>query len=133
MIGAVQINLWCADVERCAGFFRALGLEETFRYPLDGDPHQIEVDAAGVRIGFSSASVGEELFGIETRTGPDSEIVLWCDDAGLLFDTAVAAGAQVLQEPADSPDGRLLYAWVTDPEGHRVKFVHERSPASGGA
>lgn len=126
MIGAVQVNLWCADVERCAGFFRALGLTERFRFPVDGDPHQIEVEAAGVRIGFSSAAVGESLFGIETRTGPDSEVVLWCDDAGILFATAVAAGAQIIMEPTDSPDGRLHYAWVADPEGHRVKFVQER-------
>ncbi|MEU2057549.1 hypothetical protein [Streptomyces bungoensis] len=30
----VQVNLWCEDVERCAAFFRALGLPERFRFQL---------------------------------------------------------------------------------------------------
>ncbi|WP_279617330.1 hypothetical protein [Streptomyces bungoensis] len=30
----VQVNLRCEDVERCAAFFRALGLPERFRFQL---------------------------------------------------------------------------------------------------
>lgn len=123
---AVQVNLWCDDVERCAEFFRGLGMPEKFRFPSDGEPHQIEVEAAGVRIGFSSARVGRELFGIATTPGENSELVLWCDDVDGLYRTAIEAGGRPVTSPTDSPDGRLRYSWLCDPEGHRVKFVRER-------
>ena len=122
----VQVNLWCHDVERCSAFFRGLGLPERFRYPAEGEPHQVEVEAAGVRIGFTSARVGRQLTGIATTPGENSEVVLWCDDVDGLHRTARDAGGEALAEPADSPDGRLRYSWLRDPEGHRVKLVQQR-------
>lgn len=124
---AVQVNLWCDDVERCAAFFRSLGMPEKFCFPSDGEPHQVEVEAAGVRIGFSSARVGSELFGIATTPGENSEVVLWCNEFDGLYQTALDAEGEPLTGPTDSPDGRLRFAWLRDPEGHRVKFVQERS------
>ncbi|MFF4803826.1 VOC family protein [Streptomyces sp. NPDC001351] len=123
---AVQVNLWCDDVERCAAFFRRLGMPERFRFPPDGEPHQVEVEAAGVRIGFSSARVGGALFGIATTPGENTEVVLWCEDVDGLYRTALEAGGKPLTSPTDSPDGRLRHAWLHDPEGHRVKLVQER-------
>ena len=122
---AVQVNLWCEDVERCAEFFRGLGMPERFRYPAEGEPHQVEVEAAGVRIGFSSAHVGGELYGIATAPGENVEIVLWCDDVDVLAKIAVAGGGEALAGPTESPDGRLRFVWLRDPEGHRVKLVEE--------
>ncbi|MFC9842929.1 VOC family protein [Streptomyces sp. NPDC060223] len=124
---AFQVNLWCDDVERCVAFFRSLGMPEKFRFPSDGELHQVEVEAAGVRIGFSSARVGSELFGIATTPGENTEVVLWCNDVDGLHQTALAAGGEPLAGPTDSPDGRLRFAWLRDPEGHRVKFVQKRS------
>jgi catechol 2,3-dioxygenase-like lactoylglutathione lyase family enzyme len=125
--GAVQVNLWCADVEACAAFFRRLGMPEKFRFPTHGEPHQVEVEAAGVRIGFSSARVGSELFGIPTTPGENTELVLWCDDVDDMYRAALDAGGAPVTGPADSPDGRLRFAWLRDPEGHRVKLVQERT------
>lgn len=122
----VQVNLWCRDVERCAAFFRGLGLPERFRFPRTGAPDQLEVEAAGVRIGLSSALAGERLFGIVAEPGSDTELVLWCDEVDELYAAATTVGGTALTPPTDSPDGRLRFAWVLDPEGHRVKFVRER-------
>jgi predicted enzyme related to lactoylglutathione lyase len=124
-IEAVQVNLWCDDVERCAAFFRRLGMPERFRFPPGGEPHQVEVEAAGVRIGFSSARLGVELFGIATTPGENTEVVLWCDDVDGLHRMAVDAGGEPLTSPTNSPDARLRYAWLRDPEGHRVKLVQQ--------
>ena len=99
---------------------------EKFRFPSHGEPHQVEVEAAGVRIGFSSARVGSELFGIPTTPGENTELVLWCDDVDDLYRTALDSGGAPANGPADSPDGRLRYAWLRDPEGHRVKLVQKR-------
>ena len=122
-IEGVQVNLWCADVERSAAFFTGLGLPERFRFPAEGEPHQVEVEAAGVRIGLSSARVGRESFGIATTPGENAEVVLWCDDVDGLYRTALAAGGATVVAPMDSPNGRLRFAWVHGPEGHRVKLV----------
>lgn len=122
---AFQVNLWCDDVERCAAFFRRLGMPERFRFPSEGQPHQVEVEVAGVRIGLSSARVGGELFGIATTPGENTEVVLWCDDVDGMHRRALEAGGKPLKGPIDSPDGRLRFAWLHDPEGHRVKFVQE--------
>jgi predicted enzyme related to lactoylglutathione lyase len=85
------------------------------------------VEAAGVRIGFSSASVGRELFGIATAPGENTEVVLWCADVDELHRKALDAGGESLTSPADPPDGRLRCSWLRDPEGHRVKLVQERT------
>lgn len=59
---------------------------------------------------------------------PASEVVLWSDEVDALFARAVAAGATVVTAPMDSPDGRLRYAWIRDPDGHQVKFVQLGEP-----
>ncbi|MFD3839184.1 VOC family protein [Streptomyces sp. NPDC058642] len=108
VFGTVQVNLWCDDVA-------------VRRRASPG-----RVEAAGVRIGFSSARVGRELFGIATTPGENTEVVLWCDDVDGVHQTALDAGGEPLKSPADSPDGRLRFSWLRDPEGHRVKLVQER-------
>ncbi|MEU2057548.1 VOC family protein [Streptomyces bungoensis] len=52
--------------------------------------------------------------------------MLWCDDVDRLHRTALGAGGESPTPPADSPDGRLRFAWLRDPEGHRVKVVQRR-------
>ncbi|MGW0425162.1 VOC family protein [Streptomyces sp. NPDC003015] len=46
------------------------------------------------------------------------QVNLWCDD--------VERCAAFFRSPTDSPDGRLRFSWLRDPEGHRVKLVQER-------
>ena len=95
-------------------------------FPPHGEPHQAEVEAAGVRIGFSSARVGGELLGIPTKPGENREVVLWCNDVDDLHRTALAAGGAHVTRSTNSPDGRPRYAWPRDLERHRVKLVQER-------
>lgn len=124
----LQVNLFCADVEACLAFYTRLGLTEAFRAPSSGPVEHVEVEAAGVRIGLTSARVANALvdLGVEPASTPSTEIVLWCEDAGVFHDNAVTAGAASLVTPTDSPDGRLRFAWVRDPDGHQVKFVQKR-------
>ncbi len=124
----VQINLFCADVNACLAFYSSLGMAEAFRAPTTGPIEHVEVEAAGVRIGLTSARVANALvgLGVDPAGSPSTELVLWCEDTDAFYDQAIAAGAATVVAPMDSPDGRLHYAWVRDPDGHQVKFVQKR-------
>ncbi|BCJ73803.1 hypothetical protein CS0771_33470 [Catellatospora sp. IY07-71] len=127
-VTGVQVNLFCVEVEACLAFYTALGLAEAFRAPSAGPIAHVEVEAAGVRIGLTAARVANELAGLGVVPGgePSTELVLWCADPDAFYQQAMAAGAASVAAPADSPDGRLRYAWVRDPDGHQVKFVRKR-------
>jgi len=124
----VQINLFCADIDACLAFYAGLGLAEAFRAPTTGPIEHIEVEAAGIRIGLTSAQVANALvgLGVDPASSPSTELVLWCENTDAFYDQAMAAGATSVVVPMDSPDGRLHYAWVRDPDGHQVKFVQKR-------
>ncbi|MDN5854400.1 MAG: VOC family protein [Actinomycetia bacterium] len=127
-IAQLQVNLFCDDVESCLAFYEQLGLPEEFRFPSTGPIEHVEVEAAGIRIGLTSAAVANKIadLGVTAGTSPASEIVLWSTDTDDLFERCIAAGGSVVTEPMDSPDGRLRYAWVRDPDGHQVKLVQHR-------
>lgn len=127
-IAQLQVNLFCSDVEACLSFYTRLGLIERFRAPRTGPVEHVEVEAAGVRIGLTLAGVANALANLDVApaTSPSTEIVLWCDNTDTMYDLAVAQGATSLAAPMDSPDGRLYYAWVRDPDGHQLKFVQKR-------
>ncbi|MEL7974503.1 VOC family protein [Isoptericola sp. F-RaC21] len=127
-VTGVQVNLFCSDVERCASFFEALGLRRAFRYPPTGTPVKIEVEGAGVRVGFDAVDVANEIadLGVAPPGGRSAEVALWVTDVDGAHDRAVAAGGRSLRAPMDGPDGRLRYAWVLDPEGHQVKVLRKR-------
>jgi catechol 2,3-dioxygenase-like lactoylglutathione lyase family enzyme len=123
----IQINLFCADVDACLAFYTRLGMAEAFRAPATGPLAHVEVEAAGIRIGLTSAQVANSLvgLGVEPAGSPSTELVLWCEDTDAFYALAIAAGATSVVAPMDSPDGRLHYAWVRDPDGHQVKFVQK--------
>lgn len=127
-IEQLQVNLFCADVEACLAFYTALGLTEQFRAPGEGPIEHVEVDAAGIRIGLTSARVANDLvgLGVDPAAAPGAEVVLWCDDVDAWHTRATAAGAASVVPPRDSPDGRLRFAWMRDPDGHQLKFVQKR-------
>jgi hypothetical protein len=124
-VTGVQVNLFCLDVETCAHFFEALGMRRAFVWPSTGPSVHIEVEAAGVRVGFDSITVANELANLNV-TDPrerSSEVALWVTDVEYFFALAVRSGAHVLCPPMDSSDGRLRFAWVSDPENHQVKLL----------
>ncbi|TDW76797.1 VOC family protein [Kribbella pratensis] len=129
MIAQLQVNLFCADVDACLAFYTRLGLTEAFRAPATGPIQHVEVEAAGVRIGLTSAEVANNLveLGVAPSGTPSTEVVFWCDDVDEFYERAVAAGATPVVPPIDSPDNRLRFAWFRDPDAHQLKLVQNRS------
>jgi catechol 2,3-dioxygenase-like lactoylglutathione lyase family enzyme len=124
-----QVNLFCDDVDSCLAFYNRLGLTEAFRAPASGPIAHVEVEAAGIRIGLTSARVANDLvnLGVEPADRPATEIVFWCDDVDAMYDRALAAGATAVVAPTTSPDNRLYFAWVRDPEAHQLKLVQNHA------
>jgi predicted enzyme related to lactoylglutathione lyase len=50
------------------------------------------------------------------------EVVVWTDDVPGAVE---ALGAPVLSPPHDWLDGRLVVAWVADPDGNAVQLVQK--------
>ncbi|TDW22376.1 putative glyoxalase superfamily protein PhnB [Kribbella kalugense] len=124
-IAQLQVNLFCDDVEACLAFYQRFGLTEAFRAPATGPIQHVEVEAAGTRIGLTSARVANDLvgLGVAPTTTPSTELVFWCDDVDALYDHALSSGATSVVPPTNSPDNRLRFAWLHDPESHQLKLV----------
>ncbi|MFC0507811.1 VOC family protein [Micromonospora costi] len=127
-VAGAQINLFCEDVERCASFFEELGMPRVFVSPDPAAPEKIEVDAAGVRIGFDSVQAANRIAGLGVAAGGarSAEVALWVRDVDALYERALRAGGSSVRAPMDAPDGRLRYAWVLDPEGHQIRLLQKR-------
>ena len=99
-----------------------------FTAPEEGAAEHVEVDAAGTRIGLTSVAAANRIadLGVTAQAPASTELVLWCTDAGRMFEAAVDVGATVVAAPRDSPDGRIRYGWVRDPAFHQLKFVAPR-------
>ena len=102
---------------------RAFGFEETMR--LDGDKGSIahaELALNGATVSLSTVwreggfSTPHELGGVHSQ--------VWCevDDVDAHYQRARAAGAVVLNEPANQDYGYRTYRAI-DPEGHRWYFA----------
>lgn len=127
-VAQAQVNFFCSDVERCAAFFEQLGMPRVFVSPASGAPEKIEVDAAGVRIGFDSVEAANRIAGLGVVAGGprSAEVALWVHDVDVVHERALRAGGRSVRPPMDSPDGRLRYAWVLSPEDHQVKLLQKR-------
>jgi catechol 2,3-dioxygenase-like lactoylglutathione lyase family enzyme len=126
-LAGAQVNLFCADVERCAAFFEALGMPRVFVSPDAAAPDKIEVDAAGFRIGFDSVRAANRIadLGVEAGGARSAEVALWVRDVDALYERGLRAGGTSVRAPMDAPDGRLRYAWLLDPEGHQVRLLQK--------
>jgi uncharacterized glyoxalase superfamily protein PhnB len=100
-----------------------------FVSPDAAAPEKIEVEAAGVRIGFDSVRAANRIadLGVAAGGARSAEVALWVADVDALYERALKAGGTSVRPPMDAPDGRLRYAWLLDPEGHQVRLLQKRN------
>ena len=128
MIDHLGIN--CSDMERSAAFYDAV-------LGVLGHRRLLEFDVA---IGYGTTQP-DFWIGRQPETGPASgpnreiHVAFTADSADAVrgfFETAVAAGAEVLHEPRHFPEYHDHYygAFVRDPDGNNVEAVcHTVPPA----
>jgi catechol 2,3-dioxygenase-like lactoylglutathione lyase family enzyme len=123
MFRTPQVVLFSNDVTRAAAFYRALGFEEVFRTPADGDPIHVDLALDGYRIGLASVASTRDDHGLDpSEEGRRAAVILWTDDTPAALATTTDLGAPVLTQPYEWL-GRLLIAWVADPDGTPVQIV----------
>jgi catechol 2,3-dioxygenase-like lactoylglutathione lyase family enzyme len=123
-----QAVLFSTDVTRSAEFYTSLGFDEVFRAPATGEPIHVDLVLDGYRIGIASVDSTRDDHGLDpVATGQRAAVVLWTEDVRSAYAELVAAGVPGLKEPQDWL-GRLLIAWLADPDGNPVQIVQPLSP-----
>ena len=118
-----QVILFVADCERAARFYQSFGFTEKFRTP-DERPVKIEIVLGGFEVGLALPEPAAASSGLDPVTrGHRACITLWTDDAEAAHAMALENGARAHRRPVEFLDGRLLVAFVEDPDGHPVQFV----------
>lgn len=118
-----QVILFVADVERAAHFYATFGFMETFRTP-DVAPVKIEMSLDGFELGLALPGPAAESHGIDPVTeGHRACVTLWTDDVAAAHTAALSAGAKDNRGPHPFLDGRLVVAFVEDPDGHPIQLV----------
>jgi len=119
------------DAGRAIEFLcRAFGFEERFRMEGEGGTiGHAELGYQGHVIALASAWDGAGMASPSELGGVHTQLLCYVTDVDAHHARARAAGAIVINEPADEPYGIRRYR-VTDLEGHRWMFA---SPLEGGA
>ena len=118
-----EVILFSDDVERAAAFYSSLGFAETFRVPTEGDPIHVDLILDGYKIGIASVASTRDDHGLDpVPEGQRAAVILWTDDTAAAFAEVTAGGAHGLAPPHEWL-GRLLIAWVADPDGNPIQIV----------
>jgi catechol 2,3-dioxygenase-like lactoylglutathione lyase family enzyme len=118
-----QIVLFSADVARAAAFYAALGFEESFRTPSEGEPIHVDLALDGYRIGLASEASTRDDHGLApVVTGQRAAVILWTDDVSAAYERLQELGATPVKAPSPWLD-RLLIAWAEDLDGHLIQVV----------
>lgn len=118
-----QIVLFSKDLSRTAEFYKELGFEEVFRTPSEGTPIHVDLVLDGYRIGLASEVSTRDDHGlVPVVDGQRAAVILWTDDTPAAYSTLQDLGATPVKKPAPWL-GRLLIAWVEDPDGHLIQVV----------
>jgi catechol 2,3-dioxygenase-like lactoylglutathione lyase family enzyme len=122
-----QVVLFSPDVPRAAAFYKSLGFEEVFRTPATGEPIHVDLVLDAYRIGIASVASTRDDHGLDpVATGQRAAVVLWTDDVPTAYAELVSVGALGLHPPHEWL-GRLLIAWLADPDGNPVQLVQPLS------
>src|ERR1700761_2894316 len=130
---APEVILFSVDVERAAEFYKRLGFAETFRVPQEGAPIHVDLQLDGYKIGFASIDSACQDHGLNPVTsGQRATVTLWTRDTPRAYRALIALGAPGLAAPSVWL-GRLLVAWVQDPDGHPGQLVQSLDGQAGSA
>lgn len=89
----------------------------------------MDLELDGYRIGVASVASTRDDHGLHpVEEGERAAVVLWTDDVPAALARLGSAGVTVLREP-EPWLGRLLIAWVADPDGHPIQLVQPAAPA----
>jgi catechol 2,3-dioxygenase-like lactoylglutathione lyase family enzyme len=118
-----QVILFSENLPRAVAFYSSLGFSETFRVPTEGEPIHVDLTLDGYKIGIASVASTRDDHGLDpVPKGQRAAVILWTDDTAAAFARLTASGAPGLAPPHEWL-GRLLIAWISDPDGNPIQIV----------
>ncbi len=118
-----QVILFSENIGRAVAFYSSLGFTETFRVPTEGEPTHVDLTLDGYKIGIASVASTRQDHGLDpVPNGQRAAVILWTDDTATAFAELTANGAPALVDPHKWL-GRLLIAWIADPDGNPIQIV----------
>lgn len=118
-----QVILFSQNLPRAVAFYSSLGFEEIFRVPTEGEPIHVDLALDGYKIGIASVASTRDDHGLDpVPEGQRAAIILRTDDTRAAFAELTANGAAGLVPPHEWL-GRLLIAWIADPDGNPIQIV----------
>jgi catechol 2,3-dioxygenase-like lactoylglutathione lyase family enzyme len=123
MFRTPQVVLFSDDLPRAVAFYSSLGFTEIFRVPTEGEPIHVDLALDGYKIGIASVASTRDDHGLDpVPEGQRAAVILWTDDTAAAFAKLTANGARGLVAPHEGL-GRLLIAWIADPDGNPIQIV----------
>ena len=123
MFRTPQVILFSENLPRAVAFYSSLGFTETFRVPTEGEPIHVDLTLDGYKIGIASVASTRDDHGLDpVPEGQRAAVILWTDDTAAAFAKLTANGAPGLVAPHEWL-GRLLIAWIADPDGNPIQIV----------
>jgi catechol 2,3-dioxygenase-like lactoylglutathione lyase family enzyme len=120
-----HVVLFSENLPRAAAFYSGLGFTETFRVPAEGEPIHVDLTLDGFTLGIASVASTRADHGLDpVPRGQRAAVILWTDDTDAAFAELTANGAPALAPPHEWL-GRLLIAWISDPDGNPVQIVQQ--------
>jgi catechol 2,3-dioxygenase-like lactoylglutathione lyase family enzyme len=118
-----QVILFSQNLPRAVAFYSSLGFTETFRVPTDGDPIHVDLALDGYKIGIASVASTRDDHGLDpVPEGQRAAVILWTDDTRAAYAELTTNGVPGLVPPHEWL-GRLLIAWIADPDGNPIQIV----------
>ena len=118
-----QVILFSEDVTRAVAFYSGLGFAETFRTPAQGEPIHVDLVLDGYKVGIASVASTRDDHGLDPiPTGQRAAVILWTHDTERAYMQLTEGGIPGLRPPHEWL-GRLLIAWVADPDGNPIQIV----------
>jgi len=119
------VILFSEDLPRAVAFYRRLGFTETFRVPTEGEPIHVDLQLDGYRLGIASAASTRDDHRLDPiAVGQRAAVIVWTTDTRAAYAELTGEGIRGLVDPHPWL-GRLLIAWVADPDGNPVQIVQD--------
>jgi lactoylglutathione lyase len=114
--------VYATDVSRTARFYEALGFEQHYRLPPDGDPGYVGLRRDDAELAVVTIESPRQLIGVEVGDQPRFEMFLYVHGLDREVRELRGAGVTVLRDPTDMPWGERV-AYVADPDGNPVALA----------
>lgn len=123
MFRTPQVILFSENLPRAVDFYKSLGFAETFRVPAEGEPIHVDLSLDGYKIGIASVASTRDDHGLDpVPEGQRAAVILWTEDTAAAFAKLTANGVPGITGPYEWL-GRLLIAWISDPDGNPIQIV----------